>query len=341
MLELINKIKNNISKSSIIYSDSYNPWYNLALEEYLLTDLKKGEIILYLWQNDNTVVIGRNQNAWKECNCKLLEKDDGKLARRLSGGGAVYHDLGNLNFTFIMDKKLFDIHTQLQVILNAVRDSGIEAEFSGRNDLVVSDKKFSGNAFFYSTNSAYHHGTILIDTDFKQMIKYLQVSKEKISSKGIDSVKSRVVNLKELNQELNIELIKEKLEKYFKKVYELNPKKKTLSPKQIKKVGVLKEKYASWEWRYGKAPDFDITFEKRFNWGDIQIGFSLQKGTINESIIYSDAMNADLIEDIADSLKNCQYKIDQIEKSIKTVKKSSEDEHIIKDIINWLKEKRI
>lgn len=341
MSELIDRIRKGIKHSKIIHSNSYNPWYNLALEEYLLNNTKRNEVILYLWQNENTVVIGRNQNAWKECDCKLLEKDEGRLARRLSGGGAVYHDLGNLNFTFIMDKKLYDIHTQLKVILNAVRDSDIEAEFSGRNDLVVSKKKFSGNAFYYSTQAAYHHGTILIDTDFKNMVKYLQVSKEKIKSKGIESVKSRVINLKELNPELSIEKMKKELEKYFADLYQINPDREIIAPDQNEKVRKLKDKYSAWEWRYGKAPDFDIKYKKRFEWGDINLGLSLQKGIIKDAKIYSDAMNADLIEDIADNLSGEQFKICSIEKSIRQVKHEKKDLIIIDDLIDWLKNKRI
>lgn len=341
MSELINEIKSKVESARLIYSDSYNPWYNLALEEYLLNNTKKNEIMLYLWQNDNTVVIGRNQNAWKECNCRLLENNDGKLARRLSGGGAVYHDLGNLNFTFIMDKNLYDIHTQLEVILEAVRDSNIDAEFSGRNDLVASGKKFSGNAFYYGTNSSYHHGTILVDTNFEHMVNYLQVSKEKIQSKGIESVKSRVVNLKELNSLVTIDKMKEEFAKYFKKLYGVNPKKEVISPNQIEEVSQLKDKYSSWEWRYGQAPDFDITYEKRFDWGDIQLGLSLTKGKITKSKIYSDAMNADLIEDIAEKLEGCQFKVDEITNAIKNVEHSKDEEEIIENINEWLKEKRI
>lgn len=341
MSELIETIKKQIEHARIIHSDSYNPWYNLALEEYLLNNTRKNEVILYLWQNDKTVVIGRNQNAWKECDCKTLEENGGKLARRLSGGGAVYHDLGNLNFTFIMDKNLYDIHTQLEVILKAVRDSNIEAEFSGRNDLVASGRKFSGNAFYYSTKASYHHGTILIDTDFKQMLQYLQPSKEKIESKGIESIKSRVVNLKELNSNISIEQMKKELEKYFKELYEVVPDKEIISPNQISRVSELKNKYSSWEWRYGQAPDFDITYETRFDWGDIELGLSLSKGAITNAKIYSDAMNADLIEDIANNLKGCQFKIDSITEAIKRVDHDQKDEKLIADLLGWLKEKRI
>ena len=341
MSELINKIKNKIEHGRIIHSDSFNPWYNLALEEYLLDNTRKNEVILYLWQNDKTVVIGRNQNAWKECDCKTLEENGGKLARRLSGGGAVYHDLGNLNFTFIMDKNLYDIHTQLEVILKSVRNSNIEAEFSGRNDLVASGRKFSGNAFYYSTKASYHHGTILIDTDFKHMLQYLQPSKEKIESKGIESIKSRVVNLKELNSSVSIDQMKKELEKNFKELYEVTPKKEIISPNQISQVGELKNKYSSWEWRYGQAPDFDITYDTRFDWGDIELGLSLSKGVITNAKIYSDAMNADLIEDVATTLKGSQFKIDSIVKAIRKVEHDKKDENLIEDLIDWLKEKRI
>jgi lipoate-protein ligase A len=341
MSELIDQIKNQIEHGRIIHSDSFNPWYNLALEEYLLNNTRKNEVILYLWQNDKTVVIGRNQNAWKECDCKTLEENGGKLARRLSGGGAVYHDLGNLNFTFIMDKNLYDIHTQLEVILKAVRNSSIEAEFLGRNDLVASGRKFSGNAFYYSTKASYHHGTILIDTDFKHMLQYLQPSKEKIESKGIESIKSRVVNLKELNSSVSIEQMKEELEKQFKELYEVKPEKEIISPNQISQVGELKEKYSSWEWLYGQAPDFDITYDTRFDWGDIELGLSLSKGVITNAKIYSDAMNADLIEDIATTLKGSQFKIESIVEAIKKVEHDKKDENLIEDLIDWLKEKRI
>jgi len=341
MSDLIDEFREKIEYARIVHSNSFNPWYNLALEEYLLNNTRKNEVILYLWQNDNTVVIGRNQNAWKECNCRLLEENDGKLARRLSGGGAVYHDLGNLNFTFVMDKNLYDIHTQLEVILKAVRDSNIDAKFSGRNDLVVDGRKFSGNAFYYGTNSSYHHGTILVETDFENMVEYLQVSQEKIKSKGIEPVKSRVVNLKKLNPAISIEQMKTELEKYFKNLYQVDPKTQTIAPHENEEIAKLQGKYSSWSWRYGEAPDFDITYENRFDWGDIQLGLSLKKGKIEEAKIYSDAMNADLIENIADNLSECQFKIDEVTKAIENVDHVEKDQEVINELIGWLKEKRI
>jgi lipoate-protein ligase A len=190
----------------LVISKSVDPWYNLALEEYLLKHVRRGEVVLYLWQNNHTVVIGKHQNAWKECNCKLLEQDGGRLARRLSGGGAVYHDLGNLNFTMVMDRKLYDLEKQLTVILQAVRGLEIRAEFTGRNDLAIEGRKFSGNAFCFKSERAYHHGTLMVDTDLECLTRYLQAPQSKLVAKGagIASVRSRVINLASIRSGLTV-----------------------------------------------------------------------------------------------------------------------------------------
>lgn len=143
-----------VTKLTYIESDQVNPYKNLAVEEYLLLHCEDKECILYLWQNQNTVVIGRNQNAWKECKVTKLEEENGHLARRLSGGGAVYHDLGNLNFTFLVNKDEYSLEKQLQVIINAMGRLGLKAEKSGRNDILIDGKKFSGNAFYEQENTA-------------------------------------------------------------------------------------------------------------------------------------------------------------------------------------------
>lgn len=328
---------NNIN---VICSNSTDPWYNLALEECLLSSINDNDIILYLWQNDNTVVIGRNQNPWKECKCKKLENEGGKLARRLSGGGAVYHDLGNLNFTFIMDKKLYDLDKQLNVILQAVRYFGIDAEFSGRNDLTVDGKKFSGNAFYFLAKSAYHHGTILIDTNFSKLTDYLQVSKEKINSKGIDSVRSRVLNLCELSDSLTIETMKKSLIDSFETIYGkyndiVNVDMDTYD------IHELYDKYSSWEWRFGEAPKFEISLGKRFSWGDFELGLNLKNGHIEESKIYSDAMNSQLIQNISSCLLGIPFKMDEVINSIGNVSMNEEDRNIIQDVKDWLIEKSL
>ncbi|QIB27562.1 lipoate--protein ligase [Caloranaerobacter azorensis] len=327
-------------QTKIIQSLSFDPWYNLALEEYLLNKVSENQMILYLWQNENTVVIGRNQNPWKECRCRELESEGGKLARRLSGGGAVFHDLGNLNFTFIMDKKLYNLENQLKIILRAVKKLGIEAEFSGRNDLTVQGKKFSGNAFYFDTSSAYHHGTLLINTDFQKLNRYLQVSKEKLNSKGIDSIQSRVVNLSSIRSCITIEDMVKSLEESFIETYGETIKEihKAIFTEEIEK---LYHKYASWEWRYGETPSFDITFQNRFSWGDIDIGLKLENGYIKSSLIYSDAIDYDLIQKISQSLEGVPFCKEDIINRIESIPIKSNNRTIIEDLKEWFSTKNI
>ena len=154
-----------ITQLRVYESSGFDPHKNLAAEKHLMDITPPGVCLLYLWQNQNTVVIGKNQNAWLECRTTLLAQEGGVLARRLSGGGAVFHDLGNLNFTFIMRKEDYDLDKQLAVIQKACAYAGIDAQKSGRNDLLADGRKFSGNAFYQNRTHAYHHGTLMVDVD--------------------------------------------------------------------------------------------------------------------------------------------------------------------------------
>ena len=166
-----------IERIAVYESDGFDPHRNLAIEQHLLETVLGGCCLLYLWRNERTVVIGKNQNAWAECRTTLLSDEGGRLARRLSGGGAVYHDLGNLNFTFLMREEDYDLPRQLSVIQRACTLCGIETEISGRNDLLASGRKFSGNAFYHHEGRAYHHGTLLVDVDADAMSRYLSPSR--------------------------------------------------------------------------------------------------------------------------------------------------------------------
>ena len=196
-----------------------DPYENLALEEALLNRVGEGELILYLWQNERTVVIGKNQNPWKECRTALLAEEGGHLARRLSGGGAVFHDLGNQNFTFLMPAQDYDLPRQLTVIQRACRSLGIPAERSGRNDLLADGRKFSGNAFYKHNGKAYHHGTLMVDVDLDRVQRYLSPSKAKLAAKGVESVRSRVVNLREFVPTLTVEQLADALIAALAEVY--------------------------------------------------------------------------------------------------------------------------
>jgi lipoate-protein ligase A len=257
-------------------SGSFCPWHNLAVEEYILDHLPPETAVLYLFQNDQTVVIGKNQNAWKECRHQLLHDEGGKLARRISGGGAVFHDMGNLNFSFIVSREDYDLNRQLSVILDAVKSLGVNAEFSGRNDILSEGAKFSGNAFCFRRGSAFHHGTILIGADMGRLARYLAVSPDKIASKGVDSVRSRVCNLKERNEKIDVNSMADALKTSFEKEY--GP----LEPYVIADpaaVAALEARNATWEWQLGLSPSFDIETGARFAWGSAEFAFSLKNGS--------------------------------------------------------------
>ena len=192
-----------------ICSENTSPYYNLALERSLFDFVDEDTMILYLWQNSHTIVIGKNQNAYAECKVDEFIKDGGTLARRPSGGGAVYHDLGNLNFSIICKESIAKEHTYQRIVKEALGYFGIVSEFNGRNDLTVDDKKFSGNAFYVKDDVLCQHGTILINSDFKELSKYLTPDISKLERNHVKSVESRVVNLSEISDKITVESMKE------------------------------------------------------------------------------------------------------------------------------------
>ena len=192
-----------------ICSENTSPYYNLALERSLFDFVDEDTVILYLWQNSHTIVIGKNQNAYAECKVDEFIKDGGTLARRPSGGGAVYHDLGNLNFSIICKESIAKEHTYQRIVKETLRIFGIVSEFNGRNDLTVDDKKFSGNAFYVKDDLLCQHGTILINSDFKELSKYLTPDISKLERNHVKSVESRVVNLSEISDKITVESMKE------------------------------------------------------------------------------------------------------------------------------------
>ena len=305
-----------ITSIALYRSDRHDPHYNLAVEQTLLENVKGGQCILYLWQNQNTVVIGRNQNPWKECRTALLAEEGGVLARRLSGGGAVFHDLGNLNFTFLMPQSDYDLDRQLTVIQEAVKSLGIPAERSGRNDILAQGRKFSGNAFYKNGRQAYHHGTLLVEADMEKLGRYLSPSKAKLQAKGVDSVRSRVGNLKELNPEITIEELCLALENAFSRVYGLDPE--TLSQQDLdtEKVHQLAERNRSWEWNFGQKLPFTFECEERFPWGGVQLQLQVESGVIRRAVIYSDAMDSFLIPHWEARLTGCPLERQAIEAAL-------------------------
>lgn len=292
---------------TIYESTTIDPYENLAIEEYLTFHANPGECILYLWQNAHTVVIGRNQNCWKECRVSELEADGGHLVRRLSGGGAVYHDLGNLNFTFCMPKSEMDLDRQLQVIIEAVASFGLQAEKTGRNDVAISSQKFSGNAFFDSRGAYYHHGTLLINVDTASMSRFLNPSKAKLQSKGVDSVRSRVVNLSSLNPDITVDTMKQAMFHAFSKVYGLPTM--TLCRERLDPVAIEqgRTRFASDQWKYGQKIPFTNRLEERFPWGEVSLDLHVNEGIITEALLSSDSMEANWFSDIGREFQGIAY----------------------------------
>ena len=296
-----------INKASFIHTENTYPYRNLAMEEYLLRNCGEDECILYLWQNRNTVVMGKNQNCWKECRVSELEKDGGYLVRRLSGGGAVYHDMGNLNFTFLVRRENYDVDRQMSVIIKAMQLLGIHAEKSGRNDATVDGRKFSGNAFYEKGGFCYHHGTLLLDADTEKMSEYLNVSRAKLKSKGVDSVRSRVANLCEFYPGITVDLVSEKMREAFGMIYGLETEEFDESRFDAAALEEGEKKFASWEWKYGRKIPFSYEFGKRFEWGEVQIQLRVNGGVIESANVFSDSMDERWPEILADALKGSSY----------------------------------
>lgn len=301
-----------IDSLRIARSQEFHPWNNQALEAYFLDNLTDNELILYLWQNDHTVVIGRNQDAAKECRYQELEADGGYLARRTSGGGAVYHDKANLNFTFLTKKQNYDVAKQLSVIQEALHMVGLTAELSGRNDLTIDGAKFSGNAFYQAGDNCYHHGTILLNVDTEKMARYLMPSKKKLASKGVSSVQSRVVNLKSLVPELDIERLVELLVCASEKIYGLKSQAIVLDELDAKALAYFQSYFAEDSWRYGKSERFDLSFSERFSWGEIELRASKDGNALYDFSIVSDALSLEALELLLQELKQMKLSPEEL-----------------------------
>lgn len=316
-----------IAKTRLVTTSSTDPYENLALEEYLLDQIEPGVCTLYLWQNQKTVVIGQNQNAWQECRVAELEAEGGHLARRLSGGGAVFHDLGNLNFTFLVPRADYDVGRQCQVIAHAAASYGLHVERTGRNDILIDGRKFSGNAFFRRGETAYHHGTLLLSVEMTQLSKFLNVSAEKLRSKGVSSVAARVANLTEFCPDITVEGMKQRLAEALAEVYGAAPEVLTAEAFACDTLRNLKDKYSSWNWKFGKKIPFDHEFSARFPWGGVQICLSVDRGIVTHAQIFSDAMDSCFIQSLSELWRGKPYRGEALRGALRELSLCPEQEY--------------
>jgi len=327
--------QNHPLKIRRVRSPDTDPWKNLAREEFLMGDCADDEAIFYLWQNAHTVVIGRNQNAWSECRLDLLESEGGRLARRSSGGGAVYHDLGNLNYSFIMPRPLYSMERQLGVVLAALRSLGINAEFSGRNDLLLEGRKFSGNAYQLTRRRGLHHGTLLLSVDMSKLSRYLNVDPEKLQSKGVTSVASRVVNLAEASPDLTRDALMDALERAFLEEYPHNEVRRESDEPESEAFTRLYEKYSGREWRYGRVPECAAAIRKRFGWGGVELRCDAPAGKIRGAQIFSDAMDGEMILSLAKALEGLPFSWKEMAEAVRAAFPGSPE---MADVAEWLEE---
>jgi len=331
-------------KIRVLVADTFDPWFNLATEDWIFRDMDPEYKVLFLWRNQNTVVIGRFQNPWTECNVEKMEQDEIKLARRQSGGGAVFHDLGNTNFTFMSGKNSYDKNENNQIIINALKRFNIDALGSGRNDLVLKsdegEKKFSGSAFKETKERAFHHGTLLINADLSRLGNYLNPNKKKLESKGIKSVLARVTNLVNINATITHEGLSEAIIEEFFKFYGCRCEIEHLDHDKLKSVAELNtyyEKLKDWSWRFGETPKFTHFMEERFSWGGIELHLNSHKGLITEVQIYTDSLHPEMIEILSSHLQGLRYEKDAIANALTKLSENySMYQEYLNDFSEWL-----
>lgn len=297
----------------IIKQTSTDPYFNLATEQYILETMT--EPTFMLWRNEPCVVIGRNQNAYGEINIEYTKEKNIKVSRRLTGGGAVFHDLGNVNFSFFdksREENTLDFKGFTAPIIKALCDMGLNAELSGRNDITVNGYKVSGNAQCVYNGNILSHGCILYNADLSFVAGALNVDKEKLKSKGIDSVRSRVTNIADLleNPMSTVDFISY-LESYVDgEIY-------TFTDREIAEINKLNaEKYATWDWIWGRSKEYSTVNKERFPFGSVEVSLSVNNGIINDISFTGDYFSFKDVSELEKSMLGIRYDYDEILKAV-------------------------
>lgn len=292
-------------------SKSNDPVYNTALELFAFNELAENDDVFYLWINKPTIVVGKNQNTRQEIDQEYVDKNDITVVRRISGGGAVYHDYNNLNYTIISSEDTagtFDFKSMSQPVIDALAEMGVEAHFTGRNDLQIGDQKFCGNAQYIKGNRVMHHGCMMFDVDLSVLEKALRVSKDKIESKGKKSVRSRVTNIKSHleDQSLTVYDFLNNLRTFMDKKYDMEEYHLT-EEDEAKIQKIMDEKNRTWDWVYGSNPDFEIQRNRRLPSGKVEANINVVKGIINDIKFFGDFFGVRDVAELANLLKGAKY----------------------------------
>ena len=299
-----------------LINKSTDPYFNLALDEYAMKHIDVDEDFFFLWRNEPAVIIGKNQNTAEEINQKFIDDFGVKVARRVSGGGAVYHDLGNLNFTFVIhvdDPGKVNYKKYVQPIIDALKEMGIEAEASGRNDILVDGLKISGNAQRMANGKLMHHGTLLYDVKIEDMVQALNVDPDKITSKGVKSVRSRVTNIKEhLENSTDIFDFWDALQYYLSNKGQ--DKEIVLTDDELAKIEFeAMNRFRTWDWIYGESPEFNLKNSRRFPGGKVEVMMDVENGHVKSIRFLGDYLGLEDVADIEKRLENVRFKHSDIE----------------------------
>ncbi len=306
-----------------IINESNDTQFNIALEEYAFKKLLNEDMIFILWINKPSIIVGRHQNTVEEINAEYVRENNIEVVRRISGGGAVYHDYNNLNYTIITNEakdKIFDFKSFSIPVIKTLESLGVEAKFTGRNDLEIDGKKICGNAQAYINGRIMHHGCLLFDVDLSVLASALKVSKDKIESKGVKSVRARVTNIvNELPEKIDVIKFRDLLLDYMKKEYPQMTE-YVFSEKEIEEIKKVRdEKFANWDWNYGKSPEYNIKRSNKFEKGKIEIYANVIDSHIQDIKIYGDFFGIEDVKAVEDLLRGIKYERESIRNALSSI----------------------